>query len=203
MRYKGSNLDEALEIASKEEYVDKADLAYEVVVEEENNVEIEVFTIVDVIEYSQNYLKDALEALGVEAKVTPSIKDDIIRLKIDSDHNPILIGKNGTTLQSLNELTRIAISNHFKHRYRVLLDINGYKDDKYDRLTKMARRLAHEVQKTHTNVILDPMPSDERRMIHNCLTNMPHIRTESTGVGKERQIQIIYVDEENITKEEE
>ncbi len=203
MRYKGSNLDEALEIASKEEYVDKADLAYEVVVEEENNVEIEVFTIVDVIEYSQNYLKDALEALGVEAKVTPSIKDDIIRLKIDSDHNPILIGKNGTTLQSLNELTRIAISNHFKHRYRVLLDINGYKDDKYDRLTKMARRLAHEVQKTHTNVILDPMPSDERRMIHNCLTNMPHIRTESTGVGKERQIQIIYVDEENVTKEEE
>lgn len=203
MRYKGSNLDEALEIASKEEYVDKADLAYEVVVEEENNVEIEVFTIVDVIEYSQNYLKDALEALGVEAKVTPSIKDDIIRLKIDSDHNPILIGKNGTTLQSLNELTRIAISNHFKHRYRVLLDINGYKDDKYDRLTKMARRLAHEVQKTHTNVTLDPMPSDERRMIHNCLTNMPHIRTESTGVGKERQIQIIYVDDELVTKEEE
>ncbi len=194
MRYKGNSLDEALEIASKEEYVDKADLAYEVVVEEENNVEIEVFTIVDVIEYSQNYLKDALEALGVEAKVTPSIKDDIIRLKIDSDHNPILIGKNGTTLQSLNELTRIAISNHFKHRYRVLLDINGYKDDKYDRLTKMARRLAHEVQKTHTNVTLDPMPSDERRAIHNCLTNMPNIRTESTGVGKERQIQIIYVE---------
>ncbi len=203
MRYKGSNLDEALELASKEEYVDKADLAYEVVIEEENNVEIEVFTIVDVIEYSQNYLKEALEALGVEAKVTPSIKDDIIRLKIDSDHNPILIGKNGTTLQSLNELTRIAISNHFKHRYRVLLDINGYKDDKYDRLTKMARRLAHEVQKTHTNVTLDPMPSDERRMIHNCLTNMPHIRTESTGVGKERQVQIIYADDENVTKEEE
>ena len=58
----------------------------------------------------------------------------------------------------------------------------------------MSRRIAHEVQKTHVTVTLDPMPADERRIIHNTLTNMPHIKTESTGSGKQRQIQIIYVD---------
>ena len=109
-------------------------------------------------------------------------------------HKGIIIGKNGSTLQALNELTRIAISNHFKHRYRVLLDINGYKDDKYDRIAKMARRIAHEVQKTHQDATLDPMPADERRIVHNALTNMPNIKTESSGFGKNRQVNIIYVD---------
>ncbi|MDD6302906.1 MAG: KH domain-containing protein [Bacillales bacterium] len=194
MRYTGKTLEEVIEKAAKEEYVSKEDLVYEVVSNLEETVEIEVYTIVDVIEYAQEYLKSSIEALGLECKVIPSIKDDIIHLKIDSDHNSILIGKNGKTLQALNELTRIAISNHFKHRYRILLDINGYKDDKYDRLVKMSRRIAHEVQKTHQTVTLDPMPADERRMIHNALTNMPHIKTESTGAGKSRQIQIIYID---------
>lgn len=194
MKYNGKTLDEVLENAAKEEYVNKEELVYSILVQEEDNVEIEVYSIVDVIEYSQIYLHDAIESLGIDCKVTPSISDDIIHLKIDSDHNSILIGKNGSTLQSLNEMTRIAVSNHFKHRYRILLDINGYKDDKYDRICKMAKRMAHEVQKTKQTVTLDPMPADERRVIHNCLTNMPHIKTESTGFGKSRQIQIIYAD---------
>lgn len=194
MKYVGKTLEEALDIASKEEYVNIEDLVYTVVNQNEENVEIEVYTIVDVIEYSQRYLKEAIQALGIDCTVSPSLKDGIIHLKLNSDRNPLLIGKNGNTLQALNELTRIAVSNHFKHRYRILLDINGYKDDKYDRIIKMARRLAHEVQKTHQSVTLDPMPADERRVIHNALTNMPHIKTESTGFGKARQINIVYVD---------
>ena len=185
MKYVGTTLEEVLTKASEEEYVSKDELVYDILVQEEGKVEIEVYSIVDVIEYAQIYLKEAIEALGIECKVTPSIKDDIIRLKIDSDHNPILIGKNGKTLQSLNELTRIAVSNHFKHRYRILIDINGYKDDKYDRLAKMSRRIAHEVQKTHVTVTLDPMPADERRAIHNALAGMPHIKTESAGTGSQ------------------
>lgn len=194
MKYEGKTLEEAIDIASKEEYVNKEDLVYSVVSNTDEKVEIEVYTIVDVIEYAQSYLKNAIEALGIGCKVNPSLKDDIIHLSIDSERNPLLIGKNGSTLQALNELTRIAISNHFKHRYRVLLDINGYKDDKYDRIAKMARRIAHEVQKTHQDAVLDPMPADERRIVHNALTNMPNIKTESSGFGKNRQVNIIYVD---------
>lgn len=194
MKYIGATKEEALENAAQDQGVEVSELVYDVVGENEACVQIEVYEIVDIIEYAQNYLKEAIQSVGVDCRVTPSIKDDIIRLKIDSDHNSILIGKNGKTLQSLNELTRIAVSNHFKHRYRVLLDINGYKDDKYDRLCKMARRIAHEVQKTKVTAVLDPMPADERRVIHNTLTNMPNIKTESKGFGKQRQIQIIFVE---------
>ena len=75
----------------------------------------------------------------------------------------------------------------------LLLDLDK-KDDKYDRIAKMARRIAHEVQKTHQDATLDPMPADERRIVHNALTNMPNIKTESSGFGKNRQVNIIYVD---------
>ena len=53
MKYEGRTLEEALDIASKEEYVNKEDLVYSVVSNEEDKVEIEVYTIVDVIEYAQ------------------------------------------------------------------------------------------------------------------------------------------------------
>ncbi|MBE6132452.1 MAG: KH domain-containing protein [Erysipelotrichaceae bacterium] len=194
MKYIGATKEEALENAAQDQGVSVNELVYEVIGENEACVQIEVYEIVDIIEYAQTYLKEAIESIGIDCRVTPSLKDDIIHLKVDSNHNSILIGKNGKTLQSLNELTRIAVSNHFKKRYRILLDINGYKNDKYDRLCKMARRIGHEVQKTKTNVTLDPMPADERRVIHNTLTNMPNIKTESTGFGKQRQIQVIYVE---------
>ena len=94
----------------------------------------------------------------------------------------------------LNELVKLAVSNHFHKRFRILLDINGYKDSKYSRLVRMARKYGHDVQRTKTTYTFDPMPADERRAIHNALNNMPNIRTESIGEGAQRQVQIIYVE---------
>ena len=68
------------------------------------------------------------------------------------------------------------------------------KDNKYYNLGKMARRFAHQVQKTKTTYTFDPMPADERRIIHNACSGMEHIRTESSGEGTQRQVHIIYVD---------
>lgn len=193
MQYTGKTLEEAIKIAAEAEYCSIEEIDYLLVEETEEKTIIDVFTIMDVIEYAKQYVEDGIHQLGFDCKVTPSLKEGVINLKIDSDRNPILIGKNGKSLQALNELTKLAINNRFKKRFRVLLDINGYKQDKYEKLISIARRLAHEVEKTHTDVALDPMPADERRAIHNALAGMPHIKTESAGVGKERQINIKYV----------
>ena len=82
----------------------------------------------------------------------------------------------------------------FKRRYRILLDVNAYKDDKYEKIVRIAKRVAKEVQKTKISAKLDPMTSDERRVIHNALSNMPHIKTESIGQGHHRQLTINYVE---------
>ena len=196
--YQGKTVEDALQVASKELQIPIEDIVY--IVEDKKvglfnkKLVVDVYEMSDIVSYAEDYVLRVIDAFGIESSVKTRLNDDIIRITIDSTHNPILIGNNGKTLQALNELTKIAVSNHFHRRFRVLLDVNGYKDKKYFKLQKLARRLAHEVQKTKATYTFDAMPADERRVIHNACSNMEHIRTESVGEGAHRQVQIIYVD---------
>lgn len=196
--YQGKTPEDALKAASEELGIPVEELIYTV---EDKKVGIfnkkyvvDVYELSDIITYAEDYILRVIDAFGIESTVKSRLDDDIIRITIDSTHNPILIGNGGRTLQALNELVKVAVSNHFHHKFRILLDINGYKDKKYDKLAKMARRIAHEVQKTKTTYTFDPMPADERRVIHNACSGMKNIKTESTGEGSHRQLQIIYVE---------
>lgn len=157
-------------------------------------IQIEVYNLSDVVRYAEDYILNVCDSLGIESSVKSKLDDDVIHITIDSTHNPILIGKGGCTLQALNELVKLTTNNYFKRRFRILLDINGYKDNKYSRLEHMARKAAKDVQKTKTTYTFDPMPADERRAIHNALTGWRNVKTESTGEGTHRQVQIIYVE---------
>ena len=196
--YQAKTVDEALAQAAAEMGVEISQLIYSVEDKKvgffNKKVLVDVYELSDIIEYAEKYNLNVIDAFGIESTVKTRLEDDIIHITIDSTHNPILIGNGGRTLQALNELTKIAVSNHFHHRFRILLDINGYKDKKYFKLAKMARRIAHEVQKTKTTYTFDAMPADERRAIHNACSGMEHIRTESSGEGSNRRVQIIYVD---------
>ena len=196
--YTGKTVEEALALAAEEQGVAVDDLIYAISDKKKGifgkKLLVEVYDLSDVVRFAEDYVLNVIDNLGIESTLHTVLDNDIIRITIDSTHNPILIGKNGKTLQALNELTKLAVSNHFKKRFRILLDINGYKDEKYFRLKKMARKLAHEVQKTKTTYTFEAMPADERRIIHNACSGMPNIRTESTGEGTHRQVQIIYVE---------
>ena len=196
--YTGKTVEDALKAASEDTNTPVDELIY-VITDKTKGIfnkkmVVDVYDLSDVIRFAEDYVLGVTDNLGIESTVNTKLDDEIIRITIDSTHNPILIGKNGKTLQALNELTKLAVSNHFHKRFRVLLDVNGYKDSKYDRLARIARKCAHEVQKTKTTYTFDPMPADERRTIHNACSRMPNIRTESTGEGTHRQVNIIYVD---------
>jgi len=196
--YSGKTAEEALEAASTDLNLPVDQLIY--VVQDKKKgllvkkVVVDVYEFSDVVMFAEDYVLGVTDSLEIESSVKTKLDDDIIRITIDSTHNPILIGKNGVTLQALNELTKLAVSNHFHKKFRILLDINGYKDNKYSRLERMARKCAWEVQKTGTTYTFDPMPADERRAIHNAISGIDHVRSESTGEGTHRQVQIIYVD---------
>lgn len=196
--YQGKTPEDALKLASEELGIPVEELIYSV---EDKKVGIfnkkyvvDVYELSDIIQYAEDYILRVIDAFGIESTVKSRLDDDIIRITIDSTHNPIIIGNGGKTLQALNELVKVAVSNHFRHKFRILLDVNGYKDKKYDKLAKMARRIAHEVQKTKTTYTFDPMPADERRVIHNACSGMKNIKTESVGEGSHRQLQIIYAE---------
>ncbi|NLB48347.1 MAG: KH domain-containing protein [Erysipelotrichia bacterium] len=196
--YSGKTVEEALQTATSETGVAIDDLIYIVSDKKKGlfnkKIVVEVYDMADVIVFAEDYILGVIDALEIESTVNTSIDEQVIKMTIDSNHNPILIGRNGRTLQALNVLVKLAVSNHFHRRFRVLLDINGYKDSKYSRLVRMARRYGHEIQRTRLTFTFDPMPADERRAIHNALNNMANVRTESIGEGANRQVQIIYVE---------
>lgn len=196
--YTGKTVEEALKNASEDQQTPVEDLVYIVSDKKvgifSKKLVIEVYDLKDIVTYAENYLLKITDSLNIESTVNTEFEEDVIRITLDSTHNPILIGKNGKTLQAFNELVKLATSNHFHKRFRILVDINGYKNSKYSRLSKVARRCAHDVQKTKQTYTFDPMPADERRMIHNACSGMHHIHTESIGDGQNRKVQIIYVD---------
>lgn len=204
--YSGKTVDDCLAEASKELALPLAQLVYKVTEEKKGlfnkKATIQVFDINDAASYAQEYLTTAIGGMGIQIKTSANIDSDIIHISIDSERNPVLIGKNGRTLQALNELDRLAVSNKFRHRFRILLDVGGYKEDKYSRIAYLAKRTANDVLKSHVDVKLDPMTPDERRIVHNTLNGLAHIKTESSGEGNDRAVTIKYVANEEVPQPE-
>ena len=199
--YTAKTIEDAIKLATEELGIEEIDLVFQII-EEKNGLfskkaTIQVYELSDAIEYANQYIKDVIQSLGIsDVEAKSSLEDDVIRIEINTNHNPILIGKNGVTLQALNEIVRLAVSSKFKRRYRILLDVGEYKDKKYSHIASIARKAAKEVQKTKIDVTLNPMPSDERRIVHNALSRFSHIRTESFGEGRNRAVTIKYSEEE-------
>lgn len=198
-KFVAKTIEEALDLATLDFGINNSDdLIYEILEEKKGlfkrSVTIQVYEYSDLIEYAIDYLKKVILAFEIAPEFAPTINEDIIHIEISTNHNSILIGKNGRTLQALNELVKLALSVRFKKRIRVLLDINDYKSEKYTKVISIAKRAAKEVQRTKVDALLDPMPADERRVIHNALSHFNNIKTESSGAGHHRQIAIKYVE---------
>ena len=98
-------------------------------------------------------------------------------------------------VKSNNRPSRINLSeNTFKKRFEISVDINGYKEDRYKKVASMAKRFGKQVLRTKAEIKLDPMPADERKVMHQELSRFEHIKTESHGEGKNRHMVISYVD---------
>ena len=197
-RFSAKTVEDALKNASTELNLPVEELLYEVEEEKKGlftkKAIIVVYDTADVIEYAQNYIQGVIkDGLGVEVSLKAFFRNGLIKILIETDCNSLLIGKNGQTLQSLNELTKLAVSSKFKRKFRILLDIGDYKDKKYARVVAVAKRAAKEVSRTHVDIKLEPMTPDERKKVHNALTTWKNIKTESIGDGKDRAIVVKYV----------
>lgn len=197
--FTAKTIEEALELAVGELGVESAsELVYKVVEEKKGLFKkvatIEVIEPIDEANYAVEYLTTVIKAFDINPTITAEIKEGMIFIDVDSDHNSILIGKNGRTLQALTEITKLAAAVRFEKRVHLLVDVNNYKEGRYRKVVSMAKNVAKEVQRTKVEAKLDPMPADERRRVHNALTKFSNIKTESVGNGHRRQIIIKYVD---------
>ena len=183
--YTGKNLDDLLKSVASEKGVAVEELTYTVKEEKAGflgiggKVEAEVYCSKDIEAFLKAYLERFFENIEMQAEVTVENDDGFYRIQINAENNAVLIGK-------------AAASSEFRKRVGVLIDINGYKQEKYHKVCALAMRVAKDVRRTKTDAILDPMPADERKAIHNHLADMDCITTESEGEGNHRRLKIMY-----------
>lgn len=197
-RFSGKTLEDALATAAKAKGVEVSELHYEITEEKSGflgigkTVEIEVYCNKDVEAFIKEYIQTYFDNAQLDGTVELINDNGFYRIKIDTSNNAILIGKGGKSLQAFNRLVKAAVSAEFKKRVGLLIDINGYKEDRYEKITKMAVRVAKDVRRTKVDATLDPMPADERKAIHNALSGMTNISTKSEGEGDARRLKILY-----------
>ena len=158
---------------------------------------VTVATIKDIADYLKDELKELVSNMGIEVNIEESIREEQINLKMYSDMNNILIGKNGQTLVAITNILKQTIFNELGRYPYIILDVENYKEKKISNIERLAKRVAREVSKTKVDAALENMNSYERRIVHNILTNYKHVTTTSEGEEPNRHVVIKYVEEKN------
>ena len=154
------------------------------------SVKIEVIEVNELINYLKECVSTILNLMNIEANLEVRRREKNIELKIFSNNNSILIGKDGKNLDSLQNILRQVLISNIESDYRLNLDIENYKEKRITNLERMAKKVAKEVKYTKVEAKLDRMNSYERRIIHNALSNNKFVYTESTGVEPNRYVVI-------------
>jgi len=155
--------------------------------------EEEPLSSVDGAEAARMVLSETLRLMGITATVDVSRSSDPnepVTLNIEGDDLGVLIGRRGQALSSLQYLVRLIVAEKLKKWVSINVDVDWYKKRHYESLKKLAFRLAEQVARRRRAVTMEPMPPDERRIIHITLADNPDVKTESTGEGEGRRVVI-------------
>ena len=133
--------------------------------------------------------------MNLDIKIEVRESDDIFSVTMVSNNNPILIGKDGRTINSLQLLMRQSLQNQTGMAIKVNLDASNYKAKKVKKFEFEIKNIVREVQKTKTDAKLDPMNSYQRRIVHALISNFSNVETESVGEEPNRCVVIKYVGE--------
>lgn len=115
---------------------------------------------------------------------------DIIYVSIDGKDSSKLIGYRGDCLNAMQSILNSIGNKDIKDRIKVFLDINNYKDKREESLKELAKKLEKTVTKTKKKVVLEPMNSYDRKIIHIVLQNSDSVKTYSIGEDQNRRVVI-------------
>lgn len=112
-------------------------------------------------------------------------------ININGDDLGVLIGPRGETLNAIQYLTRLISGNQLQRRAEFMVDVQGYRARREQALARLAERMAKKVAQRGRPMTLEPMPPNERRIIHMTLRDHESVGTNSVGEGKRRRVRIV------------
>jgi spoIIIJ-associated protein len=142
-------------------------------------------------------LGNLVQHMGFDAQVNAAWHDAddngerYLLLDIHGHDLSPLIGRRGETLASIQYLVRLMINQRIKRWKNVVVDVEQYKERRVNQLTQLAKRMADQVTQSGRAVSLEPMPANERRIVHLALRDHPSVYTQSSGEGERRKVHIV------------
>ena len=147
----------------------------------------------------QKFLDDSVRAAGLELKVNVrAVSQETTGLEghaeviadLDGKDKEILLERNAEVLKAIEHLAFRALRLEPAFHEKIHVDCAGYRALRFEELRMTARVAAERVQSSRQPFRLNPMSSRERRIVHMALKDMTGVRTESAGVGEDRQVVI-------------
>jgi spoIIIJ-associated protein len=153
------------------------------------------------IHVARETVVDLLERMRVDAEVTAHFgePDDAksrapLIVDINGDDLSILIGPRAETLNALQYISSLIIGKELGRSVPLVVDVEGYRVRRARQIRQLANRMADQAVKTNRRQMLEPMPANERRLVHIELRNNPDVTTESIGEDPRRKVTIIPVE---------
>jgi spoIIIJ-associated protein len=146
--------------------------------------------MIDTLPIVQAAVAEMLEKMGFPGEVevvSPSERSYSVKVTV-VDGSKLLIGQHGVALSALQYMARSILTRKLKERVDVLVDVNGYWEEKRPLLEREALFAEEEVLRTGHPMVLRPMLPYERKVIHTFLVERKKVATESTGHGEERKV---------------
>ncbi|WP_392399495.1 protein jag [Actinotignum urinale] len=145
-----------------------------------------------------DYLEELLDIADIDGDIDISVDNTRATVGILTDEKMDerlrrLIGKRGMTLNSLQDLTRLAVQQKTGERSRLMLDIGGYRGERRTKIEALAQEAIREVKETGDEIELEAMNPFERKIVHDAAT-VAGLVSDSEGYGSERHVVIKPVD---------
>lgn len=151
---------------------------------------VKVTESLDLEARARDFLGDVFFAMGLKVDINVECTEKMMKVDLSGENMGIIIGKRGDTLDALEHLTSLCVNRGDGEYVKVILDTENYREKRHATLVKLANNLARSVVKNHRKVTLEPMSSNERRIIHSTLQNNPEVSTYSVGEEPNRRIVI-------------
>ena len=201
----GKTVEEAIEIGLNELDVNRAEVEIEVVSKGKTGIlgirSESAKVILTIVEKPTDLVKVATDTLQkLIARMDVSVFVNLMNVhnediggpsfEIDGEDAGLLIGRKGQTMRSLQFIAAMISSNKLEDHVRIDLDVAGYKSRRYDSLANLAYKVAGQVVDTGSSITLEPMPANERRIIHVTLADDERVSSVSSGRGDSRKVTI-------------
>ena len=151
-----------------------------------------------ILRIAQETVEELLDRMKIQASVTARFgePDDArsrapLLVDVRGDDLSILIGRKAETLNALQYITSLIVGKELGRAVPLVVDVEGYRERRSREVRQLARRMAEQAIKTGRRQYLEPMPANERRLVHIELRDDPDVYTESTGEDPRRKVMVI------------